>query len=430
VVIAAALAASLAVTITLGLAQGSGAVLPARVTATEGPAALFGNVNMAAQFVGMALLVVVGTAVEGSRGARAAWNATRVVLGVTGAIYLYSLSTRSVVLALAVAAACLAWGTRRRFLPLLALAGAVSVGALIARQPWARLDPEVALRKASSIEVRLAVWRDTLKMIGDHPLGVGTANFEHAFPPYHAAGPLLPSEALVFRGPHNEYLRFLAEDGAIFFALAMVLAVLVAARWRRSPRGDDAMRTVVVGWGVFLAVESLFQFPFALAFGALAGAMVAGAAFAGADPAPAPEARVRAWRVGGTVAALVLAAASARVARSEYLHVKGPEDLDLQRRACALDPRNLPACVTAAWLEVRAGDSAVARTRLAGVLAGTPHYPPALKLLGEISAMEGNDDEACRLLGRYDALFRGESSVRESAAAACARARREVIAVP
>ncbi len=94
-----------------------------------------------------------------------------------------------------------------------------------------------------------------------------------------------------------------------------------------------------------------------------------------------------------------------------------------QRRACALDPRNLPACVTAAWLELREGDAPAAKDRLAAVLAGAPHYPPALKLLGEIAAMEGDHAEACRRLGAYDALFRGRSSVHASATQACAEAR-------
>lgn len=421
---AAALAASAAATIALGLLQAGGFAVPASLAATEGPAALFGNVNMAAQFVGLALLVVSATPLAApGRAARVAWNAVRVLVGLAGAIYLYGLSTRSVVLAVAVAAAALAWGTRRRFLPLLAAVTAGSVLALIWRQPWARLDPEVTLRKASSIEVRLAVWRNTLSMVRDHPLGVGTANFEHVFPPYHARGPLPPWEALVFRGPHNEYLRYLAEDGPLFCAIAIVIVAMLVARWRHAPDAAS-LRIVVVGWGAFLAVESLFQFPLALAFGALAAAMVLGAMLAvpGVGSPPAPS-RGWPWRAGGTLAAIALVAASARVARSESLHVKRPDDLSAQRRACALDRRNLPACVTAAWLEVRAGDMAAARRDLSSVLAATPHYAPALKLKGEIEALEGNDAEACRLLGAYDALYRGESSVRESAAEACARAR-------
>jgi hypothetical protein len=419
--IAMGLAASAAITIAVGLAQAGGVPLPVALAATDGPAALFGNVNMAAQFIGLALLVVLPTPAATGSPWRRAWDALRIALAVSGALYLYLLSSRSVLIALAVAGVCVAWGTRRRFLPVAAGALGVALLALIWWQPWARLDPGVAVRKASSIDVRLFVWSDTARLIRDHPLGVGTSNFEHAFPPYQAQGRLPPWEALVFRGPHNEYLRFLAEDGAAFAALAVVLGALLWARWRASPAPSAGLRTLVVGWAAFLAVESLFQFPLALATGALAAALTVGGALAAAG-AQAPS-RNGPWKIGGTLAAILVLAASLRVAYSEYLYVTRADDLSSQERACALDPRNLPACVTAAWLEVRAGAAPDAKTRLAGVLAATPHYPPALKLLGEIAVMEGDHAEACRRLGAYDALYRGESSVHAAAEKACAAAR-------
>lgn len=422
--IAAGLSMSAAITIAVGLAQASGHSLPAALTAAEGPAALFGNVNMAAQFLGLALLLVLSTPAERDGPRRVAWNVVRVALAVSGAVYLYVLSSRSVLLALAVAAVCVAWGTRRRLLALAGGAAAVAILVLVWMQPWARLDPALAARKASSIELRLALWADTLGMIRDHPLGVGTGNFEHAFLPYQARGRLPPQEALVFRGPHNEYLRLLAEDGVLFCAVAAALAALLAARWRRSPAGSPGLRTLVVAWGSFLAVEAAFQFPLALAFGALAASMTVGAALAGVETGP-PAARTSRgpWIAGGTLVSIALLAASLRVARSEYLYVNAADDVAAQRRACALDPRNLPACVTAAWLEVREGDAPGAKARLAAVLAGAPHYPPALKLLGEIAALEGDHAEACRRLTEYDALFRGRSSVHASAEQACAKAR-------
>jgi hypothetical protein len=166
-------------------------------------------------------------------------------------------------------------------------------------------------------------------------------------------------------------------------------------------------------------VEALFQFPLALAFGAMAASITVGAALVGTETAAPLRATPVLWRVGATIASVLLLAGSLRVARSEYLYVRGPDDLPAQRRACALDPRNLPACVTAAWLELREGDSAAARSRLHAILAATPHYPPALKLRGEIAVMEGDDAEACRWLSAYDALFRGASAVHQAAARAC-----------
>ncbi len=50
----AGLSVSAAVTIALGLSQAGGLPVPSALAAAEGPAALFGNVNMAAQFLGLA----------------------------------------------------------------------------------------------------------------------------------------------------------------------------------------------------------------------------------------------------------------------------------------------------------------------------------------------------------------------------------------
>ena len=136
------LSVSAAITIALGLAQASGRALPAALTAREGPAALFGNVNMTAQFLGLALLLVLSTpaAREGPRGV--AWNAVRVALGLTGAAYLYVASSRSVLLALAVSVACVAWvNRRRRVLALAAMTASMALLALAWWQPWRSAIP-------------------------------------------------------------------------------------------------------------------------------------------------------------------------------------------------------------------------------------------------------------------------------------------------
>ena len=423
--VVAGTAVSAAITIALGLAQASGAALPAALAAREGPAALFGNVNMAAQFVGLALALLLPVDVEG-RG-RAAWNALRAVLALSGAAYLYLLSSRSALLALFAAGVALAGATRRKAMAAAAIVAAALL-AVVWMGPARGLDPEGAVRKATSIQLRLALWADTLALLRDHPLGVGAGDFEHAFVPYQAQGRLEPREDVVYRNPHDEYLRYLAEDGAAFVAVAALLALLLASEWRRLPAVPPPLRALVVGWGAFLAVEAVFQFPLALAFGAMAAAVTFGAALAAIELGGAPVTAPRApaampWVLGAVVAAGALAAASVRVARSERLYVASPEDRDALARACALDPRNLAACVTAAWVEDREGDRPGARARLRATLDRAPDYPPALKLLGEIALADGDAAEACRRLSRYDALFRGQSRAHESARRACADGR-------
>jgi hypothetical protein len=249
-------------------------------------------------------------------------------------------------------------------------------------------------------------------------MGVGSFDFSHAFPPYHVAGSLPRDEAVEYRHPHNEMLRVVAEEGWIFAGLAaLLLAGLLwaLARSRRVRRGRGERGAFLIAAGAFLAVESTFQFPLAMAVGALAFALWLGLALALVEPpAPSPAPAPRAPALQALLSALVsvgLVAGAARAAWSEYLFVNHQSDLASQDRACRLDPRNLPACVSAAWLESESGHYDAARARTLAVLARSPYYGPAVKLLGEVALTAGDSPAGCFYLWLYDALFHGASSV-------------------
>ena len=138
--------------------------------------------------------------------------------------------------------------------------------------------------RPAACELRLALWSDSLRLVRDHPLGVGAGDFEHAFVPYQARGRLEPQETVVFRSPHNEYLRFLAEDGAPVRGRGRApLRAARGAEWRRAGAVPRRCARWSRAGGAFLAVEALFQFPLGLAFGALAAAITVGAALAAVE---------------------------------------------------------------------------------------------------------------------------------------------------
>jgi hypothetical protein len=184
--------------------------------------------------------------------------------------------------------------------------------------------------------------------------------------------------------------------------------------WRSEPL------PLLASAGVFMAVESSFQFPFAMAFPALTSAVLCGLALARVgSPGRKRGVTSRPLRSAGDVLVLVVAtglvAGAARLATAEWLQVRAPADLHAQELSCALDPRRLEACTDAAWLHARAGDRLEARRLLQGVLVRSPHYFPAIKLLGEVALVDGDREEGCRHLRRHDALFGREGSLRERA---------------
>jgi hypothetical protein len=178
---------------------------------------------------------------------------------------------------------------------------------------------------------------------------------------------------------------------------------------RRSPAG-----LLLFGGSVFLSVEGFFQFPLATAFGALTTALLLGLAFTVVQPSrelPREPGRSRS-AVGLAVLSVgLLLVLLYRVAASEYLFVNRRDDLPAEARACRLNPRNLPACVTAAWLEAGTGKAGDGRRRLVRVLERAPRYFPAIKLLAEIALGEGDREAGCLYLGAYDVLFRESSSL-------------------
>jgi len=269
-----------------------------------------------------------------------------------------------------------------------------------------------------TVAQRLSLWQGTLALVRDHPLGVGAANFGDLFMAYGEDVPLVPREDVVFLHPHNEYLRVLAEEGPVLPALALylLLRLLIALRAAPCPdRWKAPAGLLLLGASVFLSVEAFFQYPLATAFGALAIALLLGLALRfvepPADPPPASSGRLRSAAVLAVLGAAFVVVLLYRVAASEVLFVNRRDDLAAQARACRLNPRNLPPCVTAAWLEAGTGTTGAARWRLVRLLERTPRYFPAIKLLAEIALAEGDREAGCLYLGAYDVLFREGSSL-------------------
>ena len=401
----------------VGLAQVAGLPRLPGLTVGDGPVSFLGNVNMAAQFVGFALVILFTASTRGLPRRRALlMDGCRLFLIAASLVYLAFLSSRSVVLGLVCALGALVAARRIPALPVLALAvGVGGLAFLLQRGAAHSLIQLLRMNKPASVSQRLAVWNGTFDMIGDHPLGVGSGNFGQAFVPYRSRVEAAPDESFVFLQPHNEYLRVLAEEGVLVFVLGAALVVPLcrqAARSRAPPW--------LMPMAVFLAVESFFQFPLALATGALMTAAVVGFALAAVETAPpVAERPTGLWKATGVAVSLLALMEVFRVAGSEYLFVNRPDDAASQDRACGLNARNRPACVTAAWLHARNGDSRGARQRILRVLEKAPYDLPAIKLLGEEALVRGDRETACLCLWIYDGLLRQQSSVHDRLSRTC-----------
>jgi O-antigen ligase len=414
-----------------GLAQALGLDPLPHLAGGDPLSASFGNVNLAAQFLGLAVLLL--RAGDGGSG-RGLF--VRQAIVVAAFVLLYFLACRSVFLGLAAGLAVLVANGRvgaasvaKRF----AVAALLVLALLLFGPPDLRhpLKARVLAEKGWSTEMRLEVWSGTSSLIRDHPLGVGSSSFGDAFIPYQLGVRTIPGETLLFRTPHNEVLRVLAEEGLVFGAVAaFLLASLVRRLWagRRSGEGSEG-RALLGAGGAFLAVEALFQFPFGTPFGCLAAAVLLGLALAALEPLP-PAATAGdgrrdrwPWRIGGTLVAATVLVVGARVAASELLFARRGGDAAALERACGLNPRHLPACVTAAWRRANAGERREAERLLHETLARSPYYHPAIRVRADLAFATGDRETGCFYLWIYDQLFRGRTAAHVEVERRCGRGR-------
>lgn len=411
---AAALAAGAAIAV-LGLGQGiwGWTFVPQAFP----PAATFANKNIAAQFAVGVLpfgLVWVTRPGRGRAGAMAA--------AVLLVAFVVLSRTRSAAVAVVVEALVLAawWGRSRRWVAPLAVAAAVVVMALAVQQRWASANSAAA----TSVRGRIAIWRNTLVMIREHPvMGVGLGAHSLIYPAYHRRAVVDPlfSPRVRLDFAHNDYLQLTAELGVVGAVLLAILGLafvrLVRQARARAPAGEDGvLAAAATAAAAGLLAEALFSFPAYRALPpwllALDAAMLAVLA---RGPAAARGFVVPA-RGGRQVRAGVAAVACALlgVTCSRWLRADGR--VESARRAeskgnaarmaaeagaaVALDAARADAWFSMGTAALVAGEPAAAARALQEAVARDPFNPGALANLGLARAKSG--DRA----GAVDALRR------------------------
>jgi hypothetical protein len=261
---------------------------------------------------------------------------------------------------------------------------------------------------------RFTLFHVAWSMLSAHPLlGVGVNRFTWEFVPYHAvsAGQTL-SEDHIANSPHNEFLRYAAEEGvplAVLYLLGWL--AFLAAWWRR--RGTEAI--YVLPAIVFLVVEALAQFPWQNPFPVYFSALLVGLM------------AVRIWPEGSAARnpAKWLAGACGIFLLGCFVWGEGVRIIGASRDyarvalACRLQPADSYCCNRAARGDYESGNYAEARGRLAKVLAREPANYTALRLMSGVAQKQGNLLEACFYLWRYDDLFYERSSMHRALTANC-----------
>jgi O-antigen ligase len=259
--------------------------MPLRIPIISTPGSTFGNRNIAAEVMAIALPLGLG-ATAGARGS-AARAAMLVALGLE-LLFLGATRARGAWLG-----ACCGLGTglllvRPRWSRTsLAVAVAVGVAVVIAASKPGSYNPRDAgdrKRYAAVVQVveesfdsrstalrtRVGLWRRSLAMVREQPLvGVGPGNWPVVFPRYAEPGARrdgVLSAALAPRQAHNDLVERAAETGLLgLVALGVLAAGSVIAARRRLQSHDPDMRASAAGAaGALVALVSVAMVGFPL----------------------------------------------------------------------------------------------------------------------------------------------------------------------
>ena len=109
---------------------------------------------------------------------------------------------------------------------------------------------------------RTQLIQDTFHLIQEFPLGVGPGNFPFNILPFQQMTQNGIHEFILVKSPHNEFLRFVAEDG-FFYALLIYFFFINLFLKNRSTFTTDKSKSLFF-WSMLLlfTIETLLQFPF------------------------------------------------------------------------------------------------------------------------------------------------------------------------
>jgi O-antigen ligase len=280
-------------------------------------------------------------------------------------------------------------------------------------------SPKISGQLDSSSRTRLFLWQDTLRMISDKPLvGHGPVSFEFSYLPYQATGNLIPRESRLFKSPHNEILRFSSEYGVplslVVFGVIFSLALLVKGNAYNKSDLIVPINTLLV-----LLVETIFQFPFDLAYPKVSLAMAAGLSLSFLPDRQLGDKFFTKTILLSMVTAF-LTTTGYKFVISNYYFRNYQFSIDKMESACELNPTNWKSCIAAINLNMLSGNSERAEQQVNKLLEMNHYNYMALKYLGLIKFQQGDPLAGCASFYVIDSLFRFDSSVSRDFQSHCA----------
>ncbi|MBX9621407.1 MAG: O-antigen ligase family protein [Alphaproteobacteria bacterium] len=281
--------------------------------------------------------------------------------------------------------------------------------------------PDLALLKDFS--ARWALYINTLKMVVDIPLGVGVGQYEFASLPY--LGEIFPrfNETRIFHSPHNEFLRYLSEDGVIICLLFLLLgSSLVYAFWKKIRNAFQEYAGFLY-FSIVLFIQSLFQFPLLEPYPYYLTSLLIGYFFAVA------KVEVKIYALSGLSKTILFILNFLALTvfvlyfSSQYVTFHLSKNEMLNKFACHAG-RSWFACLNVSSYYLHQGDLDQAERYTRKILEWQPLNFQGMKSLGFILLYQGERRKACNLFKEFNSFFQDESSLKKVISYECVQSPR------
>ena len=384
------------------------------------PYLTFGNINLAAEFIGFSFALQFGTLLQRWKNDQSPLLLT--LLSVLSLTYLYITFCRSIwigIVCMFIAALFLKKKVAKRIIKIfflcLLFVFLVNAALVVSTFFFHVSSQEIFclhnVQAAKSFSVRWVLYLDTLKMILKNPWGVGIGQFEFASLPY--VNNLFPghNEQLIFLSPHNEFLHFLAEDGLPLSCAVFVFIIsLVVTVWVDIKRIFSAYPEFIF-FSIMLFVQSLFQFPLIDPFPYFLTALMIGYFFSLQTTTPLSCHLTVPLRYGLLTLIFGMTVVFCVSFSTQYAALNFPEDERINKVACAYGNRNWQACLNLSVFYGKKGEYAEAEHYARRTVQWQPLNFQGMKTLGFALLPQGKTREACTLLEEYDGFFQKQSSL-------------------
>lgn len=284
--------------------------------------------------------------------------------------------------------------------------GVVAFGLFAATFTIPTIGMDYMKAKDSSFGKRTELLFGTLTMLQDSPLGVGGAEFEYGYIPYQLATGEKPSEAEIYRTPHNEFMKWGIEGGWLFLLSSIFwwLTLLIFS-WTKIK--EKEWKIFAVASLLTLGPQMLFQFPFDNAASffmiSLVLAMIIYKIEWQSVSFKWP------WKIPLAAMAAICLWNCVAFTYSHYTDSMHATNLEMLTKGCAAYPANWRACNSKGVVQVLSAYPADAFPTVKAELEKRPFQYVALRVLALAQLKTGKQVEGCQGGRIYDSFFGGKS---------------------